>query len=111
MEKKNKDAWEDVSTPWQKSEGEERHVKYFGEGVKVSVLHRFTGFGYWEWESALVFFPAHRKYNSDESRIYIVRGDRRKELDNLRGCELMPWYREHEHEKNSMETLLDAMKS
>lgn len=98
--------WKEVTTEWQREEGEERHVKYYGNGAMVSVLHRLTGFGYWEWETGILFFPAGRRYKADESRLYIVRGDRRKELDGLRACQLMPWYRKHQHERNSFETLI-----
>lgn len=104
--------WKDVTSDSMKREGygEKRYLKRYGEGTFVSVLYRMTGFGYMEWETAIIFHPAHRQYKWDEKKLFMVRGDRRHELDSLRGCDLMPWYRAHQTETNSFDTVLGAIK-
>lgn len=103
--------WQDVTSESMRREGygEKRYLKKYGAGTFVSVLYRMTGFGYMEWETAICFHPAHRKYNWKEKKLFMVRGDRREELDNLKACQLMQWYRHHQCERNSFDTLVDRI--
>jgi len=80
---------------------DERFVRTVSDNAWVSVLHRLTGFGWWEWETAIC---------TRESRTCnIVVGDRREELAAMNEAELLAWYEAHRCEKNSMETVLDAL--
>jgi len=81
---------------------EERFVRTVSDNMWVSVLHRLTGFGFWEWETAIC--------TREPRSCNIVSGDRRNELATLNESELLAWYEEHKTEKNSMESLLDALK-
>lgn len=96
------------------------HKRFFAglrEGFWVSVLHRLTGFGYWEWETAIVrIFPDNdprkcKRGDWDDRECLIVVGDHREELVGKTEEEIMKWYEEHKHEKNSLETALDRMES
>ena len=79
----------------------QRFVRTVSDNMWVSVLHRRTGFGWWEWETAICTH-APRTCN-------IVMGDRREELASMNEVELMEWYESHKAEKNSMESLLDVL--
>ena len=45
----------DVSDAYNLSEGGSRHVRTLSEKCWISVLHRMTGFGFMEWETAICF--------------------------------------------------------
>ena len=83
--------FEDRTDDYNRSEGGERHVRTVSEHCWISVLHRMTGFGYMEWETAICFIdPAKRKHV--EGSPFIVRGDWRDELAEMPECELLAWY-------------------
>ena len=82
---------------------DERFVRTVSENVWVSVLHRLTGFGWWEWETAIC--------TKEPRTCNIVTGDRRTELECMTEEAVLAWYEENKAEKNSMETVLDAFKS
>lgn len=108
-------AFEEVSDKWDKEEGGERHIRRLSERFWVSVLHRMTGFGDWEWETAIIIVRDDsdpKKYARgkwDDRECLIVRGDYREALADKSECEILEWYAEHSGERNSMETLLAAM--
>lgn len=108
-------AFEDVSDEWDLKTGGERHIGWVSERFWVSVLHRLTGFGWWEWETAIVRIRADddpEKYKHgkwDDRECLIVRGDYRKELEGKTEEQIMKWYDEHSSERNSMETFLTAI--
>lgn len=77
-----------------------RWVRTVSENVWVSVLHRLTGFGWWEWETAIC--------TKEPRTCNIVIGDRRGDLESLSESDVLAWYESHKAEKNSMETALDA---
>lgn len=107
--------FEEVSDTWDKESGGERHIRRLSERLWVSVLHRLTGFGYWEWETAIVIVRDDndpKKYARgkwDDRECLIVRGDHRGTLADKSEREIMEWYAEHSGERNSMETLLAAI--
>ena len=80
---------------------EPRYVRTVTDNLWISVLHRLTGFGYWEWETAIC--------TREPQTCNIVRGDRRDELERLTPSEIAEWLKDHGHEKNSMETALGIL--
>ena len=107
--------FEEVSDAYDKETGSERHIRQLSERFWVSVLHRLTGFGYWEWETAIVIIRCDndpKKYAQgkwDDRECLIVRGDHREALADKSEREIIEWYAEHSGERNSMETLLAAI--
>ena len=47
--------FEDVTADWQQRENEKRYLRVIDDRCWISVLYRLTGFGYYEWETAIVF--------------------------------------------------------
>ena len=90
----------DVTLP---RDSDRRWVRTVSPNVWVSALHRLTGFGWWEWETAVC------SHNPDTC--VVVRGDHREALADISEPDLAAWLEKHRHEKNSMETLLDAMRN
>ncbi len=80
---------------------DERFVRTVSDNAWVSALHRLTGFGWREWETAIC--------TREPRTCNIVVGDRREELAAMNEAELLAWYAKHKREKNSMETVLDAL--
>lgn len=100
------EIWKDVTSQYQKDEGygEERWVRTVDENCWVSVLHRMTGFGYMEWETAICI-----RHDNDQ-KTNIIRGDRREELSTMNRDELLEWYCLNiDGNRNSMETILEAL--
>lgn len=83
--------FEDRTEDYSRNEGGERHVRTVSENCWIGVLHRMTGFGYMEWETAICFTdPTTRKHV--EGSPFIVRGDWRDELANMPEGDLLQWY-------------------
>jgi hypothetical protein len=78
-----------------------RYVRTVTDNLWISALYRLTGFGYYEWETAIC--------TREPQTCNIVRGDRRDELERLTPSEIAEWLDEHGHEKNSMETVLGIL--
>jgi hypothetical protein len=100
------EIWKEVTTQYQKDEGygEERWLRMVEENCWVSVLHRMTGFGYMEWETAVCV------REDGKQKTNIIRGDWRNELSTMNKEELLRWYDDNiEGNKNSMETFLDLL--
>lgn len=72
-----------------------------------------TGFGYMEWETAICWHlpVVGRDRTWKDRKCLIIAGDRRDELAALVEDELAVWYYSNiEGHRNSMETLLEALK-
>jgi hypothetical protein len=103
----------DVTENLQEQTGEERYFRRVSKDCWISVLYRLTGFGYHEWETAIVFindtFGLPRSWK--DSECLIISGDRRKELCYMPEEKLGEWYVNNINgNRNSMETLMEALK-
>ncbi len=105
------ELWENVTAPFQVENDEERYIRRVDETCFVSALYRLTGFGYYEWETAIVVDNpvaegVRRTYKDRDC--WIIGGDRRDELGNMSKDELLKWYDANiEGNKNSFETMLN----
>ena len=92
-------TWQDVTQDWQRDEGGERWLRQIDERCWISVLHRLTGFGHWEWETAIVFVIEEgsrpKRWESDNRDVLIVQGDWREELADMPKDRLRQWYEDH----------------
>lgn len=86
-------------------EEQERWLRHVSDYVWVSVLHRLTGFGWWEWETAI----CRRDGCTDECNI--VSGDRRDELADLSEDELFLWLEDHRDQLNSFDSIMRDLKA
>lgn len=108
-------VWENVTTQCQIDEcyGEERWLRRVDDNCFVSVLHRMTGFGYMEWETAIRVnkdLPEGQERTWRDNSCDIIRGDHREELSTMNREELIGWYHTNINgNKNSIETILDAL--
>jgi hypothetical protein len=104
--------WKNVTTRRQTDDehGEERWLRQVDDKCFVSVLHRMTGFGYMEWETAIRVnkdLPEGRERTWKDNSCDIIRGDWRDELSTMNREELLEWYRDNiDGNRNSMETIL-----
>lgn len=105
-------VWVEVTTAYQLEAGEERWVRLIDNSCWISVLHRMTGFGYMEWETALVFcVPPEQRPAGKDCETLIIRGDWREELEGMPKEQLRDWYAAHiEGNRNSMDSILHALK-
>ena len=107
--------WKDVTSEYQKNEGyaEERWMRTVDENCWISVLHRMTGFGYMEWETAIRVkkdIPEGQERTWRDTTCDIIGGDRREELSTMNKEELLEWYSNNINgNRNSMETILEAL--
>ena len=102
--------WRDVTTDYDREDGGERHIRDIDHRTYISVLHRMTGFGYMEWETAIVFVHENAKRFSDRD-VLIIRGDRRDELATMPKDELRSWYAANiDSNRNSMDTIIECLK-
>lgn len=107
--------FENVSSSWDIESGRERWLRNIDDKCWISVLHRRTGFGYMEWESAIVFIrddgdpQKYARGKWDDRETLIILGDRRQELERTPKDQLRGWYESNiEGNRSSMETLLNA---
>ena len=108
-------AWRDVTEPHVRDDGGERWVRVIDDKCWISVLHRMTGFGYMEWETAIVFIiddgSRPKRWPSDDRDVLIIRGDWRDELAGMPKDRLREWYADRiDGNRNSIETVIEAMK-
>ena len=108
-------SFEDVTTAEQRQEAEERYLRRLSPKCWISALYRRTGFGWMEWETAIVMLiePGSRpkRWESDDRDCLIIAGDRRAELADVPEERLRSWYAENiEGNRNSMESLLHALR-
>ena len=111
---KDEYGFHEVSTEFDIVNGGERWLKNIDANCWISVLYRRTGFGNMEWETALVFIHevTGRKRTWKDRDCLIISGDRRAELTNIPKEQLRQWYADNiDGNRNSMETLLEALKS
>ena len=100
----------EVTQDWQERDGEERYVRQIDDKCWISVLYRLTGFGYREWETALVFVPD-VETQDNRREVLIIRGDWRQELNDMPKEQLRDWYaRNIDGNRNSMDTFLNAVR-
>lgn len=95
----------ETTTDYHRNEGGEQHVRTVSETCWISVLHRLTGFGHMEWETAICFRDASTNKQIPGSP-HIVRGDWRQELIDMPESELMAWFND---KINSNRTTFDAI--
>lgn len=108
-------VFEECTDDFERENGGERWIRRINPKCWISVLHRRTGFGWMEWETALVFViePGSRpkRWESDNCDVLIIAGDRREELATLPKDQLRDWYAANiEGNRNSMETILEALR-
>lgn len=84
----------DVSTPEQTKQDEERWLRQIDPKCWISALYRLTGFGWYEWETAIVFIndTGDRQPTWEDRDCLIISGDRRKELATMPKEQLRQWY-------------------
>ena len=100
----------EVTTDWQEREHEERHVRLIDDRCWISVLHRLTGFGYWEWETAIVFVADVPEPTYKDREMLMIRGDWRAELDSMPKEQLREWYAARiEGNRNSWDTFMRSI--
>jgi hypothetical protein len=105
-------AFEEISDEFDLERGGERHIRRVAPDCWVSVLHRLTGFGYMEWETAIVFLhdTGDRKPGIMDRDCLIIRGDHREELATMPKEQLREWYDANINgNRNSFETLMEAI--
>ena len=94
---------------WQQKHGEKRFIRHIDPDCWISVLYRLTGFGWYEWETAICFGSVDEAGKRD-FQCHIIAGDRRRELENMPKELLMPWYTANiEGNRNSMDNLMAAL--
>ncbi len=109
-------AFVECTKDHEREQGGERWIRNVDPKCWISVLHRRTGFGWMEWETAIVFIIEEgsrpKRWESDDRDCLIIAGDRREELAEMPKEQLRQWYQENiEGNRNSMETLLVNLKA
>lgn len=109
-------SFENVTDEYERENGGERWLRRIDGKCWISVLHRLTGFGYMEWETAIIFLiePGSRvkRWESDDRDCMIIAGDRRMELNDMPKEKLREWYSVNiDGNRNSMETILKVMEA
>lgn len=107
------EPWEDVTRDTQRAIGEERWLRRIDPNCFISVLYRQTGFGWMEWETALIFIIEEgsrpKRFESDDRDMLMIAGDRREELATMPKDQLRQWYADNiDGNRNSFETLMEA---
>ena len=105
----------ECTSDFESREGGERWIRHIDPKCWISVLCRRTGFGWREWETAIVFVlePGSRpkRWDSDDRDCLIIAGDRREELAAMPKEHLRDWYAANiDGNRNSMETILHCAK-
>ena len=109
----NETSFTNCTDDRQHDDGEERWIRHLDENCWISVLYRRTGFGWFEWETALVFLHdvQGRKPTINDRDCLIIAGDRRAELASMTKDKLREWYASNiDGNRNSMETVLEALR-
>ena len=104
--------FQDVTTDWQQREHEERYLRTIDDRCWISVLYRLTAFGYFEWETAIVFIADVPEPTHKDRELLIIRGDWRDELNDMPKEQLRDWYAARiDGNRNSWDTLMQAIES
>ena len=101
--------WKDVSSDFDGKTGGERWLRDVSDDCYVSVLYRMTGFGYMEWETAIIVrHPVvGRKRTFEDQDLYMIGGDHREALTGLSRQEVLAW---REKQVNQLTTFDRAMR-
>ena len=105
----------DVTDDYEREQDGERWLRRIDPKCWISALYRRTGFGWMEWETAIVFIIEEgsrpKRWGSDDRDCLIIGGDRREELATMPKEQLRDWYAANiDGNRNSMETVLHALK-
>ncbi len=105
--------WEECTSEHDREHGGERWIRRIDNKCWISALYRMTGFGWMEWETAIVFViedgSRPKRWASDDRDCLIIKGDRRKELSEIPKEQLRQWYQANiDGNRNSFETLIHA---
>lgn len=108
--------WEDITSERHREDGEEQWFRRIDPKCWISALYRKTGFGWYEWETAIVFLIEEgsrpKRWASDDRDCLIIGGDRRKELAYMPKDQLRQWYADNiEGNRNSMDTIIETIKN
>lgn len=107
----------EVTDNCERERGEQRWYRKIEPGeCWISVKYRLTGFGWFEWETAIVVMiePGSRpmRWSGDDRDIFIIAGDRREELDAMPKDELRKWYDANiEGNRNSFDSVLNLIQN
>lgn len=94
-----------------RNEGGERHVRSVSDNCWISVLHRLTGFGHMEWETAFCVVDPFTKKHIVGSP-FIVRGDWREKLADMPEEELPVWFDvTSSGNRTTFDAVIDVLKS
>lgn len=109
-------AFVECTDDYEREQGGERWIRRIDPKCWISALYRRTGFGWMEWETAIVFViePGGRpkRWESDDRDCLIIAGDRREELAMMPKEQLRKWYDDNINgNRNSLETLLHAARA
>jgi len=108
-------AFVECTDDYEREQGGERWIRRLDDKCWISVLFRRTGFGWMEWETAIVFLikPGSRqkRWESDDRDCLIIGGDWREDLKSLPKEQLRDWYNKNINgNRNSFETLIETLK-
>lgn len=98
----------EVTSDQQLNNCEEHWLRRIDSKCWISVLCRLTGFGWMEWETAIVFLheTGDRQPTWKDRDCLIITGDRREELATMPAEQLRAWYAAHiKGYRSSMETI------
>lgn len=104
--------WQDVSSDYDRKTGGERWLRDVSDDCYVSVLYRMTGFGYMEWETAIIVrHPVvGRKRTYTDQDLYLVVGDHREALTGLSKEEVLAWREKHANELTTFDWTMRELK-
>ena len=107
--------FEKIDCPHEEKFGGGRWARMISEDFWISVVHRMTGFGYMEWETAVCRIrddgdPLKFARGKWDDRICeIIQGDHRDELSATSERETTAWASKNCGYKNSFEIILSAI--
>lgn len=99
-------VWRDVTTPDPYDPNGWRYIRTLSDIAWISCLHRLTGFGFMETETAFCY----KDPNEENQITQIILGDHREALTTLTLDEVIEYFKLPEHEKNTLATVLDKLK-
>lgn len=100
----------DVTSEWQSRDGERRFLRIIDDRCWVSALYRKTGFGWFEWETAIVFVMTDADSGPGSREVLIIGGEWRRELNDMPKEQLRDWYAANiDGNRNSMDTLMQSL--
>jgi hypothetical protein len=104
------DCYVDVTGDADRRTGGERWVRTVDSRHWISVLHRLTGFGHMEWETAINIVADVPNPTWKDRDCLIIAGDRREELEGVHPNDWRQWYTDRiDGNRTSFEAVLDAI--